>query len=53
MGDVFSSVFGDEAVVGEDGYGVVPVDEWDEEGGEPVGVEVVAGDLGVLDLCYG
>jgi hypothetical protein len=43
--DVGAGVFGDQAVVWEDGDGAVAVDEGDPEGGDPVGIEAVAGDL--------
>jgi hypothetical protein len=46
--DVFTAVFGDQAVVWQDGDGGVPVDEGDEEGGYPVGVQTVACYLAVL-----
>lgn len=47
-GDVCARVLGEKAVVGEDGYAVGTVDEWDEEGSDSGGEEAVACYLGLL-----
>ena len=44
-------MFGDEAVVGQDDDGGGAVDEGDEEGADPVGVEAVACYLSLI-LIY-